>query len=73
MKRKNISDQNKNISRSLLLWETRNRKKKTAAFVCAFLAVIVALATVVQMIRPAVAVTKEEAVLDCGYEVHTFR
>lgn len=70
MKRKNISDQNKNISRSLLLWETRNRKKKTAAFVCAFLAVIVALATVVQMIRPAVAVTKEETVLDCDYEVH---
>lgn len=70
MKRKNISDQDKNISRSLLLWETRNRKKKTAAFVCAFLAVLVALATVVQMIRPAVAVTKEEDVLDCGYEVH---
>lgn len=72
MKREYRSGSDQVFKRSLLLneKEKRNKKKRNAGLICSVLAVAVAFGTIAQMIRPAVAVTKKDTILDCDFEVH---
>ena len=65
-------ESNQNFITSVYLDKRADRlkKKKIALFVCFVLAVAVAITTVLEMVRPAVAVTPDNMILDCGYEVH---
>ncbi len=69
MKQNNRPVMDEHFMRSLPLLE-KKKKQRRSVIVCTVLAFLVAFATIFQMIRPAIAVVKDEKVLDCTYEVH---